>query len=262
MATKTIKKLLIITLLIFIVLANCLTVSAVTKLENSEEQYMELKVVNIEDIDGADKQVTLEWWSYNLNFKALDLRFSYDSSKIEPSSVLDNSFVTDESSFEFDGDFASYMGYMVLSAENGEYRCLMSLDEYDDTGTYIENDATLGYIVNSNVDGGVLIGRMSFRLFSGEIDETTFALKTAETSPTTGIEISQTMDSGYSDPSVFRFSVLSNDASLNKIEYDFFNYDETSGTPTLPQLTYDTLNLTNKDADSTEAVSKYTIKLL
>lgn len=258
---KIIQKLLIIMLLIFISLANCSNVFAVTNLVNSEDQYMELKVVSVEDVEGEDKQVTLEWWSHNLNFKAVDLRFAYDSTKIKPSSLQDNSYVTDESSFEFEGDFASYMGYMVLGAENGEYRCIMSLDEYDDAGNYIENDETLGYIVNSNVEGGVLLGRMSFRLFSGDIDETTFVLKTGGTSPKTGIEISQTLNSGYSDPSVFRFSVLSNDASLNKIEYDFFNYEE-DGDSTLPELTYESLDLTKKDAESTELVSKYTIELL
>lgn len=261
MSTKAIKKLLIIILLIVVLSLNCSKVFA-TELVNTEDQYMELRVVSTKNIDGGDKQVILEWWSYNLNFKALDLRFSYDEAKLKPSSVQDNSYVTDETSFEFAGDFASYMGYMVLSAEDGEYRCVMSLDEYDDTGTYIENDESLGYIVNTNVDGGVLMGRMSFRLFSGKIDETTFALKTAETSPKSGIKIAQTSSTAYEDQSVFRFSVLSSDAKLSKIEYDFFNYNEEDDEKVLPELTYKSLDLSKPDADSTDDVSKYTINLL
>ena len=261
MSTKTVRKLVISIAVVIVWFLYCLQVSA-TELVNTEDQYMELKVVSNDEVDGADRQVTLEWWAYNLKFKALDLRFSYDSSKLEPSSLSDNSYVKDESSFKFMGDFASYMGYTVLVAQNGEYRCVMSLDEYDDTGTYIENDSSLGYIVNSNVEGGVLIGKMSFRLFSGEIDETTFALKTGETSPKTGIEIAQTQDSGYNDQSVFRFTVLSNDAKLKKIDYDFFNYKEESGTQILPELVYKNLDLSNPDKDSTDNISKYTIELL
>lgn len=270
MSAKTIKKIFIILIVSFsIILCSHTTYATLENtyatLENTEEQYMELKVVDIIDVDGADKQIILEWWSYNLNFKAVDVRFSYDETKIKPSNLQTNAYVTTSDgvdSFEFAGDFASYMAYMTASAENGEYRCTMSLENYDDTGTYIENDTTLGYIVNSNVEGGVLLGRMSFRLYSGDIDETTFALKTGTTSPMTGVQVAQTYTAAYEDPSVFRFTILSDDATLKEIQYDFFNYNEENGAQVLPQLTYEQLDLSQKDADSTDDVSKYTINLL
>jgi len=153
MSTKCIWKLFIAAILTFILVLCCSTVTyASTPIPNSENQYMELKVVSINDISGADKQVILEWWSYNLKFKGVDLRFSYDENIVKPSRVSDNSYVDSvngEDSFEFAGDFASYMGYLTITTEDGEYRCIMTLDEKDDTGTYIENNSELGYIVNS-----------------------------------------------------------------------------------------------------------------
>lgn len=233
------------------------------ELERNDNQFMELKATSIEETSDGSKQITLEWWSYNLSFKGLDLRFSYDQDKVVPSSIQDNSTVTvlnGEDSFEFLGDFASYMDYFTFSVENGEYRCVMSLENYDDSGTYIENDPNLGYIVNSNVEGGVLIGKMSFKLLEGkQLDSTTFALKPGNTSPQTGIKIDQTALTCYSVPEVFRFTLLSSDASLKQIDYDFFNYEDNNSIPTLE---YTTLDLTKPDTDSTDEISKYTINLL
>ena len=268
MPVRTIKKLivvLVITLFSFVLISECSNVYA-AGIANTENQYMELKAVEIKDIEGAERQVILEWWSYNLSFKGLDLRFSYDFTKVQPSNIQDNSIVdfsNGESSFVFANDFASYMDYMVISAEDGEYRCVMSLEEYDEAGTYIENDEILGYVVNTNVTGGVLIGKMSFRLADGaKLNQNTFALKAGGTSPKTGIQIAQTAVAAYEDPSVFRFTVLSDDAKLKTIQYNFFNYIiEENGTEALPELIYEDLDLTTPDADSTDTVSKYTINL-
>lgn len=264
--TKVIQKFLLIFILATIIILNIsIPTQASTNLENTEDQYMELKAVSIKEVDGADKQVTLEWWSYNLSFKGLDLRFSYDQTKVEPSNLEDNSYLTlanAESSFEFEGDFGTYMDYFVISASDGEYRCVMDLEKYDETGTYIENDASLGYIVNTNIDGGVLIGRMSFRLLAGaSIDENTFALKTGTTSPQTGIKIDQTATTSYQNQSVFRFTMLSDDTTL-KIQYDTFNYEEEEGEKILPELIYEELDMDGLDEDSTDDISKYTITIL
>ena len=270
MSIKHTKKLISI-ILIIAMIASCVRVFATSLVNDPDTEYMELKVVSISDVDGADKQVTLEWWSYNLKFKGLDLRFSYDDTKLEPSNISTNAFTstatekTSPTSFQFEGDFASYMSYMVLSAQDGEYRCVMDLEEYDDSGTYIENDSDLGYVVNTNQSGGVLIGKMSFRLFDGEVDSTTFSLKSGDKSPLTGIKIDQTYTDNYTDESVFRFSVLSSDSSLNEIKYNFFNYDkDDDDEDVLPSMTdsdYTELDLSQKDSDSTDTMSKYTIVL-
>lgn len=224
---------------------------------------MELKVVSITDTGGNGKQVIMEWWSYNLIFKGVDVRFTYDSTKLTPSSVQDNSVVTDsngEDAFEFVDELADYMGYFTLSVEDGEYRCIMSLDEYDETCKYVENIDGIGYAVNTNVDGGVLIGRMSFKLIGdSSLSNDTFALKAGTSSPTTGVKISQTSSKGYTDPPVFRFSVLSNDATLKEISYDFFNYNEDDGL--MPTLNYTNIDMTNQDSDSTDELQKYTLTL-
>lgn len=269
MTSKTIPKLIVLIIVIllnFIVISNCLKVYGADLLTNTEDQYMELKMASIQEVEGEERQVILEWWSYNLLFKGVDLRFSYDSTKVTPSDLQDNSVVNTsngKNSFEFLGDFSQYMNFMVLTAENGEYRCVMALENFDDTGTYIENNQTLGYVVNSNVNGGVLIGRMSFRLADGaKIDENTFLLKTGDTSPKTGIQIAKTNASAYEDQSVFRFSLLSDDAELKVIKYDFFNYIiENNKTENLPELTYENLDLAALDIDSTDKISKYTLTL-
>lgn len=113
---------------------------------------------------------------------------------------------------------------------------------------------------------GILIGRMSFRLFNGEIDGSTFSLlANAEDSPRTGIKISQTMETEYTntaEPSVFRFTVLNSDATLSGIKYDFFNYEKDSGENlTLPDLDYKDIDLDNPDASSTEDTSIYKIEV-
>ena len=63
------------------------------ELERNENQFMELKATSIEETSDGSSQITLEWWSYNLSFKGLDLRFSYDQDKVAPSSITDNSIV-------------------------------------------------------------------------------------------------------------------------------------------------------------------------
>ena len=257
-ATKTLKKLIPILLLISIIVVLLYPKVFATQLTNTSDQYMELKVVSVKDVTNTDKQVILEWWSYNLKFKGLDLRFSYDETKLNPSSITDNSYVTDNTSFEFENNFGSYMDYFVLNSDNGTYRCVMSLENYDTTHANIENDSTLGYVVNTNVDGGVLLGKMSFRLYNGSLDEDTFKLKTDTTSPTTGIKIAQTSDSAYEDQSVFKFKALSDDAKLSSIQYSFFNYEENKTTKP-ENLTYTNLDMSTPESTSTDTNSKYTI---
>ena len=262
------KKLISITLvsIMFFIFAVNTSNATVTDLANSDDQYMELKVVSIENVDGNDKQVTLEWWSYNLKFKGLDLRFAYDDSKIKPSTLTGNEYVTSSNgadSFTFSDDFKDYMDFFTVQVEDGTYRCVMSLTNYDDTGNYIENDSTLGYIVNTNVDGGVLLGKMSFRLFSDDnLSSDSFSLKTADTSPISGIKITQTSNGTdstvYQDQSVFRFSVLNNDATLKGISYDFFNYAEDNS---IPELTYKDIDMIMPDDSSTDEITKYKITL-
>lgn len=37
----------------------------------SDEQYFELKAVEIKDVDGQEKQVIMELWGHNLEFKRI-----------------------------------------------------------------------------------------------------------------------------------------------------------------------------------------------
>lgn len=261
---KRIRKIAVLVLLIFcaVLLFVVQNVFSAGELNNSPDQYMELKVVSVEDVEGKDKQVILEWWSYNLKFNALQLRFSYDDTKLKPSNLHDNSYVTDASTtpnFEFTNSFASSMSYVPKWVENGEYMCLIGLDKYDESYDYVELDNEIGeYEVNTN--GGVLLGKMSFRLFNGKVDKNTFSLKTGSTFPQSGIAIAQTIESAYQDPSVFKFTVASSDANLASINYEFFNYEEEGVLPNT--VTHkESVNLTNTEDGSTENLSIYKLTL-
>ena len=266
---KKIKNFIFFLLILFL----CIVISSIvfaTDLTNDETQFMELKVVSISDTEDNGKQVLLEWRSYNLKFQGLDLRFSYDETKVKPSKVSDNSYVTildGEESFQFENMFSPYMGYFTLSVDDGEYRCVMDLEvdnkEVSDN-PYIQLNDFDEYEVNTYEDGGVLLGRMSFRLEEGAtIDNETFALKPDSNSPLSGIRIVQktgkeiTDTDSYNDPSVFKFTVMNTDASLKNIDYGFFNYNEEKEKP---ELEYQKLDIDNPDEEE-ENLSIYKITL-
>lgn len=70
--SKQILKNLILTLTIVVVFfGNCAIVEASTIIEPADNQYFELKATTITDVDGQNKQVIMELWGYEIDFKRI-----------------------------------------------------------------------------------------------------------------------------------------------------------------------------------------------
>ncbi len=184
----------------------------------TSDQYMELRLQSTQIVEDAGTQVILELWSYNLDFKGLDVRFSYDSTKVNPSNITTNIATTQTDCFEFENGFDGFLDiFQVPETQNNVLRYVISLNPimgvdgnatYESTNSYLKNDETNGdYISSTN---GVLIGKISFVLTEGEeLNDSIFALVESETdSPTTGIKIAKTSEDYYVDQSTFRFTMI------------------------------------------------------
>ena len=113
-----VSKIMIAILLILLIINIIKPIYSATKEPNSE-QYMELKLVSIGETSNG-KQMILEWWSHNINFKGLDLRFQYDPTKVKPSNLKNNQEIYDSNIFEFTQEFEPYMDYLVMNDKECE----------------------------------------------------------------------------------------------------------------------------------------------
>ena len=187
----------------------------------TENQYMELKLAKITDIDGKDKQVIMELWAHNIEIKGADVRFEYDSSKLKPSNINTNEFEYDYSIFEFESIFKDRLDNIIIDDGTDVVRMAFSILLGEDENAYYKKKSDGTYYIDATSD--VLIGKMSFRLFDGKIDDNTFKLKTSEiNSPLTGIKINYDGVNSYQDQSAFRFTIASSNAYLSNIEKSFY----------------------------------------
>ena len=79
-------------------------------LEPTENQFLELKAVSVDEVDGQNSQVIMELWGHNLQFKGFDVRFSYDSDKIKLSNKETNQILStitgnQDQFFTFENEF-------------------------------------------------------------------------------------------------------------------------------------------------------------
>lgn len=63
------KNLIIIATIIVLIFLNCAIVGASTIIEPNENQYLELKATSITEVEGQNKQVIMELWGYEIDFK-------------------------------------------------------------------------------------------------------------------------------------------------------------------------------------------------
>lgn len=160
-----------------------------------------------------------------MEFKGADVRFEYDSTKLKPSSLSTNDYAYNNDIFQFLGEFPKYMSHQVINDGEGVVRMNMALEADELIGgfsaTYVVKNSDNTYSVDAT-NKDILVGRMSFRLFNGKIDDTTFKLKAGSQSPQTGIKINYNGKDSYEkadEPAVFRFTIASSNAYLKKIEY-------------------------------------------
>ena len=194
-----------------------------------ENQYLEFKVVSVDNIANKDKQVIVELWAYNLDFKGFDLRLGYDNTKVSLSDIATNEYITqldyqndnEIQTFWYENEFGDDLDMWILDYGQNYLRYIFSLNLPLTSGsTHIVSDGT-GNKITSDEDG-LLIGKFSFRLFNGKIDNNTFYLKTGASSPVTGIKVNYDGTDTYEDQSVFRFTYAnsSSNADLSDIQID------------------------------------------
>ena len=132
-----------------------------------------------------------------MNLNGFAVRFSYDSSKIQPSNLTSNEVTNDETEyFKFVGEFENVLELFTIPYDgtgNG-INAVVSFIPPVEGSEHIEQVGTSGGKV-INTENGVLLGKMSFQMEADQFDESWFSLQTStESSPKTGISINIDLD--------------------------------------------------------------------
>lgn len=157
-----------------------------------------------------------------LNLNGFAVRFSYDSSKIEPSNIVTNEITDDETEyFKFVGEFENTLELFTIPYDGiGEgINAVVSFQPPVTESEHIMQVGTSGGRV-INTENGVLLGKMSFQMKADEFDKSWLSLQTStESSPKTGISINIDGSSKYEEQSTFRFTdkTASKNANLSNI---------------------------------------------
>ena len=153
--------------------------SKAATIEPGANQKVEYRAVELKDTDNG-KQLIVEIWIHNLNFKGMDLRLEYDENIVQPSNISTNEIIdvnealTIPSCFEFANDFGGYLDYFAMETENNEYRSILSMVGTNDrTGTneYLVEDDNIGDYVS--ITGEVMLARLSFNAGDSTIEDFT-----------------------------------------------------------------------------------------
>ena len=214
-----------ITILILIQLVICISISKYSYADNDtkeiipqENQYMELRATTINTIDGKDKQIIFELWSYNIEFAGVDVRFSYDGMKFATSNLLNNDYTNDENEFfMLESKYANKLELFTVENKPNEIRAVLSFNPPVNEEDEIKNENGK---LTIDTTGGVLLGKMSFRMKDEDFNISSFKLKESETSsPKTGIKINIDGVHYYQQQSTFIFTdrTSSKDAYLSDL---------------------------------------------
>lgn len=213
--TQLAKKLIVVLIISICLIINIKPLQAVT-IPNSE--YLEMRAVEIKEIEGGEKQLLFELWANNINFKGFDVRFSYDSTKYVPSNLTTNAETDDETQyFAFESECTGKLNMFTVpySEDTSVIRMVISFETPVEDSTNIKNET----LISSGKS--VLLGKMSFKMMADEFDISGFNLiPDATTSPTTGIKINIDVKNSYEEQSRFIFTdkTASKDATLKNIK--------------------------------------------
>lgn len=224
MASKYMKKLVAILFVVFLV-ANLFPSIAKADGDNNvltptEYQYLELRAVDVNDVGGG-KQVIMELWAHNLDFKGFQVRFSYDYEKLQPSNMNTNAVTLDSDQyFKFESEFDGKLDFFTTNytGEGSGIEAIVSLDPPVETSAHIKSRGGNDYYIQSGED--LLLGKMSFNMTAEGYEDGWFSLVTNNNlSPSTGIKISVTIPTYYEAQLTFRFTdeTASRDANLSNI---------------------------------------------
>ena len=157
-----------------------------------------------------------------MNLNGFAVRFSYDSSKIQPSNIESNEITDDETEyFKFVGEFENTLELFTIPYDGiGEgINAVVSFQPPVTESEHIMQVGTSGGRV-VDTENGVLLGKMSFQMKADEFDKSWLSLQTStESSPKTGISINIDGSSKYEEQSTFRFTdkTASKNANLSNI---------------------------------------------
>lgn len=207
------KRIIIFTIIILICLCNTIVMAntPTTRLEPEDNQYFELRAVDVNDIENT-KQVIMELWGNNIDFKGLDVRFTYDNNSFQPSNMITNEVTEDETEFfKFETEFRDTLEVFTFSDEN-VMEMIISFDPPVESSEHVVEKENTGKAVTTT--GGVLLGKMSFKMLSESFDIESFELvPDVNTSPNTGVKTNIDGLNYYDSQSTFRF--VDNTASKN-----------------------------------------------
>lgn len=119
-ARKMNKITMLIVMLAIILSIACISIYSLadtTKiLTPTENQYLELRATSITEKEDGSKQLIMELWGHNLEFKGFSFRFSYDSEKYKPSDITTNE-VTDDCMkyFKFEDEFVETLEFFDVT---------------------------------------------------------------------------------------------------------------------------------------------------
>ncbi len=206
---KNNKKLLIILNIINVLLVvNIGILLAVSNniIEPEENQYLELRAVEIKEVNGKNKQLIMELWANNIDLKGFDVYFAYDSQKLEPSIIQTNEITANESEyFEFTEEFKDALELYAIPTKKGEIRGVVTFaPPVEEKGHIVEREG-VGKVIDTK--GGVLLGKMSFQMKTPEFDISWFHLVEDKLgSLKTGVKTSSDGTKYYQSATTFRFT--------------------------------------------------------
>lgn len=214
-----IQKLLILIVIPIIIICACLIVSPVkaATLQPQDTQYLEMRAVEIKEVEEEGKQLIFELWAHDIDFKGFDVRFAYDSSNYQPSNITTNEPTDDETEyFAFETEFQGNLEMFTLpyAGTTDAIRAVVSFDPPVEDSAHIQDET----VISSGTD--VLLGKMSFKMLTDTFDLTGFYLiEDTNSSPKTGIKINIDVTDCYEAQSTFRFTdkTASKDATLKNI---------------------------------------------
>lgn len=225
--------------------ANCLT--------PADDQYLELRAAEVRDVEGQNKQIIMELWGHNLEFKGADFRFTYDRTKIETSSLLTNVPTSDvEQYFKFEDEFTDALELFELDYdETGDgMRGWLAFNPPLTESEHIVDKTGIGKVIQTNEN--LLLGKMSFQMKVDEFDVNWFKLvDSKENLPVTGTKITLDGVKNYQKESTFRFTdqLASKNADLANLVLSTGEIDEE-----------DSSKSTYKEYDFTPVFDKDTLK--
>ena len=215
--TQLAKNLIIILIISICLIINIKPVQAIT-MQPNDSQYLEMRAVEIKETESGEKQLLFELWANDIDFKGVDARFSYDSTKYVPSNITTNAETDDETEyFAFESEYVSKLDMFTVtySGDTSGIRMIISFNTPVEDSENIQNET----LISSGKS--ILLGKMSFKMMADEFDISGFNLiPDSTTSPTTGIKINIDVGNCYEAQSTFIFTdrTASKDATLKNIK--------------------------------------------